>query len=75
LSADEPAVGAWFAKHPWLTAGAALLFVLGNVYEALYVRPNTLMSYVDWALAVAGFLVFAGILLNNISEYFSKSED
>jgi hypothetical protein len=62
----------WFEKHPWLAASLALLSGLANAYEAVYIRPNSLMSMVDWAFAVVSFLAFLGLLLTAISDYFSK---
>jgi hypothetical protein len=62
----------WFEKHPWLVASLALLCGLANAYEAAYIRPDNLLSLVDWGLAIVGFLTFLGLLLNAISDYFSK---
>jgi len=63
----------WWNKHPWLTAIAALLCGLVNGYEAVYVRPNSLMAIVDGAFAVGGFLAFLGLSLSALSDYFYKS--
>jgi hypothetical protein len=48
--------GGWFDKHPWLTASLALLFSLSNAYQALYIRPDSLWSIVDWILALVFWL-------------------
>jgi hypothetical protein len=39
-------------KHPMRTAWASLVVGLVNLYEAVYVRPDSHMSFVDWAFAV-----------------------
>lgn len=66
--------GKWFERHPWLLALGALLCSLANAYEAMYVRPNSLMSIVDWAFALVGFLAFVGLLLSALSDHFSRPE-
>ncbi len=64
----------WFDKHPGLAASLALLCGLANAYEAVYIRPNSLRSIVDWVFAVVSFLAFLGLSLNAISDYFSKPD-
>jgi hypothetical protein len=66
--------GKWLEKHPWLVAFGALLCSLANAYEAVYVRPNSLMSIVDWAFALVGFLAFLGLLLSALSDHFYRPE-
>jgi hypothetical protein len=65
----------WFDKHAWLSACVALLCGLGNAYEAIYMRPDSLMSIIDWVFAVVSFLAFLGLSLNGISNHLSKSDD
>ena len=64
----------WYDRHPWLIAVGALLCSLANAYEAIYLRPNSLMSIIDWAFAVVCFLAFLGLLLKAISDHFSVNE-
>jgi hypothetical protein len=64
----------WHDRHPWLIAIGALLCSLANAYEAIYIRPNSLMSIIDWAFAVVVFLAFLGLLLKAISDHFSVNE-
>jgi hypothetical protein len=65
----------WLKKQPWIVPIGALLCGLVNGYEAVYVRPNSLMSIVDGAFAIGGFLVFIGLSLSAISDYFSKTDE
>jgi len=53
----------------------ALLCSLGNAYEAIYVRPDSLMSIVDWPCAVVGLLAFLGLSLTALSDWFYKSDE
>jgi ABC-type enterochelin transport system permease subunit len=55
-------------------AVGALLCSVANAYEAIHVRPNSLMSIVDWAFALIGFLAFLGLLLSALSNHFSRPE-
>ena len=66
--------GKWFERHPWLVAFGALLVGLANAYEAVYVRPNSLMSIIDWIFAVVGFLAFLGLSLSALSDHFYRPE-
>jgi len=66
--------GKWPERHPWLVAFGALLCSVANAYEAIYVRPNTLMSLVDRAFALVGFLAFLGLLLTALSDLFYRPE-
>jgi len=65
----------WLDKHPWIAPIGALLCGLANGYEAVYVRPNSLMSLVDGAFAIVGFLAFLGLSLSAISDHLSKPDD
>ena len=65
----------WFDKHPWLAVVGALLCSLANGYEAIYIRPGSLMSIVDWAFARVSFLAFLGLSLQAISDYRSKADN
>jgi hypothetical protein len=65
----------WLDRHSWLIVIGALLAGLVNVYEAMYIHPDSLMGIIDWAFAVSCFLVFVGLLLNAISDHLSKADD
>ena len=62
-------------KHPWLLPALCLVCAIANGYEAIYVRPDSLMSIVDWAFAIAGALAFFALVLSAISNYLSKTTD
>jgi hypothetical protein len=75
LSAGRLMSDNWLNRHPWLAAFAALVCGLGNGYEAVYVRPNSLMAIVDGAFAVGSFIAFLGLLFSALSQHFYKSEE
>jgi len=52
-----------------------LVVGLVNLYEAVYVRPDSLMSFVDWAFAVGGFLGFVLFLLSALSDIIYKTDE
>jgi len=65
----------WLNRRPWIAPIGALLCGLANAYEAIYVRPNSLMSLVDGAFAIVSFLAFLGLSLSAISDHLSKPEE
>ncbi len=65
----------FFDEHPWLLAVFLLACGLGNAYEAVYIRPDSFMSIVDWVFAAAGFLGFAGLMVKAIVDYLAKTND
>jgi len=62
-------------KQPWLVPLVCLICALANGYEAIYVRPNSVMSIVDWAFAIAGAIAFVGLTLSVISDYLCKTDE
>jgi hypothetical protein len=60
----------WLERHPWLATGFALMCGLANLYEAIYIRPDSVMSIVDWVFGVVGLMAFLGLLVNALSDYF-----
>jgi hypothetical protein len=64
-----------FDKHPWLIAVALLACGLGNAYEAMYIRPDSLMSTLDWVFAAAGCVGFVAFVAHALVDYLSKTDD
>ena len=62
-------------KHPLRIALVCLVIGLANGYEAVYIRPNNLMSIVDGAFALACLMGFAALLLSALSGFFHKADD
>ena len=58
-----------------MIAIVALLCGLANAYEAVYIRPDSLMSVVDWVFAAVGLLAFLALSLKAVSDHFSKTDD
>lgn len=67
--------GQLLKRHPWLPPLGALLCALANAYEAIYVRPNSLMSLIDWAFAIIAFIAFLGLTVSVVSDYLYKTDD
>jgi len=61
-------------KYTWLLPALCLVCTIGNGYEAIYVRPESLMGIVDLAFAVAGAAAFVALVLSAISNYMSKTD-
>jgi len=59
-------------KQPWLFPFWGLVIGVGNVYEAVYKHPKSLMNIVDWVFAGAGFVMFIASLPYVISHYRAK---
>lgn len=61
-------------KHPLRAAIFCLVVALGNAYEAVYIRPSSFMSIVDWIFVVGGFLGFVVLILEAITDSLLKSK-
>jgi hypothetical protein len=64
-----------FGKRPWLVALLLLACGLVNAYEAVYIRPDSVMSIVDWVFAAVCGLCFVAFVLRSIADYLSKADD